>query len=208
MNEELNQTTALIRETIETALIDYKEALVVVPREGENQSVYWTIQTHADDYRKVCGIRGAHIKALTFLIAEIGATAGAEYKTWLKEPTVGEKLPMRPIDPVDAYDPREARDLLCRLLTALLGIETPFAVNVAFDGSRIKVPPFSLLFEFQITVRSSDDHDRMTLPVDGDREERTVVGSLSELFRAYAAKAGVAFALKVLPLTPPLPWEK
>jgi predicted RNA-binding protein YlqC (UPF0109 family) len=198
----MKDTTAnaqlMIKEILTTCLIDFPDSLTVEPRELGAGGVYWTLQGHADDYRKICGAGGAHIKALTWIMGAIGVADRSDYKVWLKESTVGQKRPMKPVEPVDSYDPRDARDLLCRLLESILGPESAFAVNVEADGfTRIEVPPFSLLYTFEISVRNEEDYNRLG---DGGPEGRTIVDSISTIWRAYAAKSGVAFEIKLLPL--------
>lgn len=200
----MKDTTAhdqlLIKEVLTTCLIDFPSSLTVEPRELGAGGVYWTIQGHADDYRKICGIGGAHIKALTFLAGAIGVANRSDYKVWLKESTIGQKRPMPLVEPVDGYDPRDARDLLCRVLAAVLGPGSAFAVNVEADGfTRIEVPPFSLLYTFEISVRSEADFEILGSSEPG-RESRTLLDAISTIWRAYAAKSGVAFELKLLPL--------
>jgi predicted RNA-binding protein YlqC (UPF0109 family) len=201
MNDPIETARQLIKEVLTTCLIDHPAELVVEPRKiADGAVVYWTLQTHADDYRKVCGSAGAHIKALTFIIGELGAAADLDFKTWLKESIVGEKRPMVPVEPVEDYDPRDARDLLCRLLAGCLGSEATFAVNVSADGRRIEVPPFALLYTFEVAVRTPEDHDALANHYEDDPNKRTLAASIDVIWRAYAAKAGVAFAVKVLPL--------
>ncbi len=133
-------------------------------------------------------------------IAELCGTANYSSFNQVKEAVVGEKTALRPVEPRETYDPSEARDLLIRLLAAVFGRETTFAINVVADGSRIEVPPFSLLYTFEIRLRDPAAFERLETPYEDDFENRTLAGSLDAIWRAYAAKDGVAFAIKALPL--------
>lgn len=187
--ETIKQTEALIREILTRCLIDHPDALRIDPRVVPG-GCYWTLQTHADDHRKVVGAKGAHIKALTWLIERIGRAHGLNFKTWLKEPPEGDRQPMPPVPPADRYDPRRAAALLVDIVTAFLGrdaVEAGTVIEPRHDGTRTEVPPFALVYTFHMITR--DPQAAAAL--------ETLAANVGDLFRAYAAKEGVAFALEV-----------
>lgn len=197
MNETTKRNQALIRELIVRCLIDHPEDLSVLPRESSNGNVYWTVQGHADDYRKICGARGAHVKALTFLTDELGTAAATDYHFWLKESEEGLVRPMKIVNPRDDYDPREAAELLTRLIRACVpeALEAPRVTTYA-DGSRLETPPFAMIFRFEIEAPHRDFVEWLTKPAE-DSEGQSLLGSIQALWRAYGTKNGVAFTVTV-----------
>lgn len=201
MNATKQTHPELIRELIIRCLIDYPNDLRIELRESRSM-VFWTIQCHADDYRKICGAKGAHIKALTYLIEELGAVEGIDYRVWLKEPEVGEVRPMRIVDARDEYDAREAAEVLGRAIAACVGIPNAVAIETRSDGTRIETPPFAIVFTFHLFPKDAEIASEISEPYENDPDERTLVGSLAALWKAYGAKNGVSFALKVEPPRP------
>ncbi len=193
MNETTKKHQELIRDLIVKCLIDHPEDLSVLPREDGRGKVFWTVQGHADDYRKICGARGAHVKALTLLVEEIGECTDGSYHFWLKESEEGTVRPMKIVEPREDYDPRDASDLLTRVLRAAAGREDALSVTTYSDGSRLETPPFAMVFRFEITPAHPDVADWMTDVSPSASPGISVLSAVQTLWRAYGAKNGAAF---------------
>jgi len=191
MNETTKQHQELIREIVTKCLIDHPEDLSVLPREArELGKVYWTVQGHADDYRKICGSRGAHVKALTLLVEEFGDAADASYLFWLKESDEGTVRPMKIVEGRDDYDPREAADLLTRVLCTAAGAAC-LKVTTYSDGSRLETPPFAMIFRFEISADHPEVENWLLEP--SEPSGLSVLSAVQTIWRAYGTKNGASF---------------
>lgn len=193
MNENTKKHQELIRDLIVKCLIDHPEDLSVLPREDGRGKVFWTVQGHADDYRKICGARGAHVKALTLLVEEFGDSADTSYLFWLKESDEGTVRPMKIVEGWDDYDPRDAADLLSRVLRAAAGREDAISVTTYSDGSRLDTPPFAMVFRFEIKAAHPDVADWLTEV--NSTFGLSVLSAVQTIWRAYGAKNGASFQI-------------
>ena len=137
------------------------------------------------------GKGGAHFDALKTLIVAFGE-ARDEYHALnrLQEPEgARRRVPAKVIAPGD-YDPRPARDLLCRALENLVG---DFVVTATVRPNHDPALSFKLFVTLTITVRTEDDYAELTVP----KNDKTVVGALGALFRARANREGVAMQIEV-----------
>lgn len=150
----------------------------------------WSMQGAADDYGKLVGRHGAHIKALSLLVRAFGIGAGARYTLRLINPEDGMRRPESPPRMAEQYDPSAALVLLDRVCGELaLG---QYAVEV-HRGPATERP---LSFSFVITVRDEDDDRALTVAPEW-APWQTVEAAISALFRAYGAKEGVRFGVGV-----------
>lgn len=188
----LEQRSDLIRELVES-YIDHPRDLTL---EGKPfaSAVYWSMRGHADDYGKLVGKRGAHVNALAFLVRIMGHAQKELHSFKLEEPSPGERREAAPAKAAETYDPRPARDLLCRLLEALdIG---QFVVEAKVERNLNPRVDFPLFVRFEIGVRSHDDYEVMVM--ESASSALTVIGSLGMLFRARANKEGVGVQLDVV----------
>lgn len=143
----------------------------------EKGDVYWMMKGHEADEGKLVGIAGCHVKALERLIVRVGAEQRKTYTFRLL--TIGEPLrrPKQAPRDVIEYDPRPARDLLCRLLDALAVQRFTVEVGPGSDPRR------SLTFVF--TVKTASYIDAETLD------------ALGTLYRAIAKRDGIRFQISL-----------
>lgn len=143
----------------------------------EKGDVYWMMKGHETDEGKLVGIDGCHVNALESLIVRIGTEQRKTYTFRLL--TIGEprRRPQQAPRDVIEYDPRPARDLLCRLLYALAVQRFSVEVGPGSDPRR------SLTFVFRVKTASY---------IDGD-----MLDALGTLFRAIAKKDGVRFQISL-----------
>lgn len=186
MNTETlaEEATSLLRRLIES-LIDRPRDLQIDYRTMDGR-VEWRIIPNVDDQGKVVGKGGAHIKAIKFLMAEIGIQHFSKFVVMLEQgPGVAGPDPVRrPAAPTYSVTP--AKTLLEDILAALFD-EAP-AVEVVRDG---------LHFEFLITAARVQDHDKLQPPIAGDEDAQSLITALATLFNASAKRDGVLFKIEV-----------
>lgn len=156
-----------------------------------NGGAYWRMTVHADDQKKVVGIEGSHIKALTYILAEMGRQNGGwVYKLKLDEPINGQRRYSTPKPTVKSYNPAKAHELLARVVSLV----TAGRVHVELDEDAGE----DFAYTFTLVPRTSPDHHALT-----DAREcthrQTVIGALGTLWRAYAQRDGVRFTLQIRP---------
>lgn len=178
------EATFLLRRLIES-LIDMPRDLQIDYRELRDR-VEWRVVPNINDHGKVVGKGGAHIKAIKFLMAEIGIQHFTQFVVMLEEGP-GERGPdpvRRPATPTYSVTP--AKTLLEDILAALFD-EAP-RVEVVREGPH---------FEFRITTYRVQDHDQLQPPIAGDDDAESIITSLATLFNASAKRDGVLFKLEV-----------
>lgn len=176
MTPELEKTKALLCDLV-GSFIERPAALRVECQSGADGAAYWMMQGDLADEGKLVGAGGAHVKAVARLVESIGAARGQAFTFRLI--TVGDpqRRPERQERDVIEYDPRPARDLLCRTLEALDIGEFKVEAGPGAGARR------SLTFVF--TVKTARYIDADTLD------------ALGTLFRAIAKKDGVRFAINL-----------
>ena len=78
------------------------------------------IKAHADEQPKVVGRKGTNIRALSTIIAAIGAAVGEKYTLRLLEPDPATRRDNTPRKIVTSYDPARAIELLRWTVAAIL----------------------------------------------------------------------------------------
>lgn len=197
MNEITKRHHGILRELLESCLVDHPKELVLDVNETKHGAVFWTLEVHADDYRTVCGAKGANIKALTFVAEELGLTVGARYRFWLKESVRGDVRPKRVVEAAEGFDATPAANLLEDLVEACLGNGETVAVEISRDGSRLETPPFAEVVTLTIHPMTEEARTKIVEPFEDDREKRTLLESLRALWKALGARNGVAFTVEV-----------
>lgn len=188
MNEQTRSTLELVRALVSSYILHPKKLLL----EGSEVDgrVYFEMRAAFDDQPKLIGKQGSHIKALRFILREIGLGQEVDYNLTLLEPIPGARGEPEKPKPVSFYETKEAHELLERAAQSLV------RGQVRVDCARIPGDrPCSFLFT--ITPRDLVDYADLITADDDDPEEQTVIGSLGTLFRAFANKAGVQFKIDV-----------
>ncbi len=161
-------------------------------------AVYFKIRAHGDDQPALVGTRGSHVDALSLIFSEVGEAAGAPLVLTLLEPDVRSprRMQLPPVPPKIRFNFMPAQALLIRLINALGISEVSFEVMERLDIDR----KAKAEIEFKIFVRSSDDYEKLTVPMTAKYGAKipTLIAALGTLFRAYAMKEGVIFELRVI----------
>ncbi len=188
MNEPTRTTLELVR-TLVSSYILHPKKLLLTGSEIDGR-VYFEMRAVADDQPKVIGKLGSHIKALRFLLKEIGLGQDTHYTLNLLEPIPGAKGETpRPKD-VTKYEIKPAHELLDRAV-ALLVLGQARVDCDRIPGDR----PCSYLFT--VTPRDYADYADLITPDPDDSDKLTVVNALGTLFRAYANRDGVQFKIDI-----------
>lgn len=190
MTTETLRLHELLRDLV-ASYTDHTHALELAAKEVPG-AVYWTLRGHADDYGKLVGKSGAHVKALGYLVTALGVADGELFTFKLLEPEPAPRRPSSPVKEATKYDPKPAGELLTRLLGEL-GIGQ-YAVTGITDASRVPI-----FVTYEIAVRDAEDYSALTVgPTEGEYVGQTLIGALGTLFRARANRDGVRFQLNVI----------
>ena len=187
---ETAQNELILRDLIESITCQPEQIRLEVKERPAR--VYWKLRASADDTPRLVGTNGAHVKALSFLISELGKAADKPYDFTLEDPEPGPVSHERLKKVAEEYDELPTLNLLERLLDALGVGEYHIdhaKTGVHADG-RIEN-------QFTIYVRSDEDYRILTVPPTLDRDRPTVIGALGALFRAAANKQGIRIQLQV-----------
>lgn len=178
-------TCALIRD-FGRLYVGSPETLESKYQEAEDGAVYFAMRGSIKDDSRLIGKDGIHVKALAFLVESVGRAQGRPHTFRL----ISHRERVEPwLNPRAAisYDPREARDVLCRWLTAL-GVEV-FAVEVGPGlGARTNL---SYIFNVKIADRAKAESLTATTG------ELSIIGAIGTLMRAVANNAGVKFQVQL-----------
>lgn len=183
---DLKQTEDLIRRII-TAITYHPECLEIKHTEFKG-AVYWTVKAHADDQPKIIGKGGTHVRALAFLVAEIGLRSDSMYKFKLTEPEHGQRSESTKPTTPQIYSPKKAADTILEVVEAIFGK----------DSATIKIPtqsPYDHVYDFEIQMRDISDVPDLRTPYEDDQYEMTIIGCLGTLWRAWAKRDGVDFTI-------------
>jgi len=118
MTEDTIEIMDLLRELVES-FTEHHNALKIEAKEYPG-ACYWMIKVHADEQPKVVGRRGTNIRALSVIIAAIGAAIGEKYTLRLLEPDPAIRRDHTPRKTVTSYDPARAIELLRWAVAAIL----------------------------------------------------------------------------------------
>lgn len=199
---ETQQLSDLLRD-LAGALVDKPEAIRVATQAALDGTSYWAVKGDPEDESKLVGRDGSHVNALRLVVQEIGRANGKVYTFRLiTDNDARARPPGNPRDVLE-YDPRPARDLLCRILAELELAE--FAVEVGPGAG----PRNSLRFDFAVRVKEAADYSELLKPrrlvlregsarAEEVAVEMPIVDALGTLFRAIAKRAGVRFQINVV----------
>ena len=157
----------------------------------DGSACYFTMQGAPEDDSRLIGRKGCHVNALTYLIKEVGRAQGKVFPFRLITRPDG-ALPWFPPGDVLDYDPRPARDLLCRWLTFVGADEFSVKINTGPGPRR------SLFFNFDVKIASRPKAEALTHPGRGDEEGFSTIGALGTLFRAIARQNGVRLQITLV----------
>lgn len=187
----LDRISDLIRRLLESFLDHSRDLHVEI--NGEGQVIEWVIEVHQDDQRKAVGAQGCHIKALKFIVAEIGLTAGADYRVLLRDRPKPE-FPERSAPKLaKSYNETAATQLLHEVIKEITGSDLRIEAIVT-NATATPRNPLACTFIIYAGVMS-----RKKLAKQDDAGDQTLLGAIGTIFRAYANREGVAFKLEVAP---------
>ena len=184
MRESTEETLQIVRSILD-AYTDHPTATKITVKEVPG-GCYWQLKVHPDDYGKVNGRKGQHIRALTALVIQLGEAAHETYQFVLVEPDAGQRTPFRERPVATDYDPSQAVELLEWTISAALDIDCD--VKSYRDlGDR---PTFALHI-----AAPQPEAAILTKPDNGS----TLMEALQILWHARAQKEGVALRLELAP---------
>lgn len=185
MRESTEETLQIVRSILHT-YTDHPADTRITAKEVPG-AVYWTIKVNPDDHGKVTGRQGAHIRALTDLVVQIGRAAGETYQFALVEPDAGPRRKWdRPI--AHEYDPSNAVELL------------EWTVSAALDADADVKPKQDITAEprLHFTLRIAAPQPEAAILTKPDNGS-TLLETLQILWHARAQKEGVALRLEMEP---------
>lgn len=189
---------ALIRRLIES-FIEYPKDLRIDISNRAGTS-YVLMQCHATDHSKMVGKSGSHFHALHLLISELGQQAGTTYKLCrYNEPQVGQREPRTEQHIATTYDTTPA----CAMLTAIFA-ELCAGQYAVVPEQLPSAPDSRLNYCLNVIIRDQSDYTNLTryaspteqIPTTAEAP-MTIIGAIGTLFRAYANRAGIRFAVQL-----------
>lgn len=175
------QAESLLRELI-CRFISFPHHLEL-ERKAFRGAASWTITCHPDDYGKINGKGGTHLRALEFLVYRLGVVNGEAYGLRLVDSEFRISGGDRPQQ--GRYLPEEDIEQLSAWLTAL-ALECSVVTWPKSDG-----------FVFSITPRGPRDYGELIAVNSLDTYDRSLVGCLGTIFRAIGRAAGVDLVIEV-----------
>ncbi len=177
---------AMLRRVIET-IIDRPRDLAIDYRPMRGR-IDLHVTPNINDQGKIVGKGGAHIRALKYLMAQLGERQGQQIVIYLHENDGGRRFP----DPVRAvgkptYNTAGHLALLQDLLNGLL--DEPPSITVVRESGFAQPA-----FVFVIEARRVQDYERLVPVGEGSQ---SLVTELGTLFRAAGHRDGVSFRLEV-----------
>lgn len=186
---DIDQTQDLIHDLLASFTAKPEEIAIEVKEHPGR--VYWVVKACGEDTPRIVGRSGAHLKALQFLVREIGKSLDSTHSLELLDPEPG----MRPDEPKEptatSHDPSREVVLLQNLVEALGVSESKveaFLRPERLDGR--------LYFDLNVWVRDDQDYKLLTVPP-SVKSKATVVEALGVLFRAGAKRNGIRINIVV-----------
>ena len=191
MNQRVEPDCQLLRDFI-ASFVDQPERIsLTVGVRNRLDKVFFTLRVDPSDYGKVAGKQGSHIKALQYLVGEIGQTNDASYELELIGNPMAATSRAAEVRAAGRYDPEPNRKLLERLVQTLHpGNSVKVTEQPKSEGGRI-----DLLFT--ITAPNAEAYNDLLAPYEDDPSSLTVAIALGTLWRAAGCKDGVKFRLEV-----------
>lgn len=181
MRTETTEILSLIRDIVSTFIHCPKELTIEVEESGSEAA--FVLQGAAEDQRKLIGVKGANIYALTNVVAYFMSPNGYQYHIKeLREPKAGLKSRFMPKVKCTSYDPKAAADLLRRIVAKL--ISAPFNI----DTDKV----FS--DEMYVTFKIATPTDGL-VALQQLQDDEGAMHHLSVLWTAYGNKEGVVFSI-------------
>jgi predicted RNA-binding protein YlqC (UPF0109 family) len=147
----------------------------------------WTITCHPDDYGKINGKGGTHLRALEFLVYRLGLVNSEAYGLRLVDSEFRIDGGTAFKDTVEA-NLANACELLQEWLTALQSECT--IVTVASLTTRDS-------YKFELYPRGPSDYGDLIAVNSNDVHERSLIGSLGTIYRAIGRAAGIDLTIEV-----------
>ncbi|MGB8296386.1 MAG: hypothetical protein WCG85_13245 [Polyangia bacterium] len=186
MRESTEETLQIVRSILD-AYTDHPTATKITVKEVPG-GCYWQLKVHPDDYGKVNGRKGQHIRALTALVVQLGEAAHETYQFVLVEPDAGQRMPSRERPVATEYDPSQAVELLEWTVSAALDIDCDV------ESTRFLIASDRPTFTLWIKA-PQPEAAILTKPDNGS----TLLEAMQILWHARAQKEGVALRLELAP---------
>lgn len=189
---------ALIRRLIES-FIDYPKSLRIDVSTRSGTS-YVLMQCHASDHAKMVGKAGSHFHALRVIISELGTQAGTIYKLCrYLEPEFGQRSARTDQVVAAAYNTAPACDLLAAIFAELCSGQ--YAIDA---DPQPQTADGRLSYHLNVIIGDETDYNTLTryaapieqIPTNAEAP-MTIIGAIGTIFRAYANRAGVRFAVQL-----------
>jgi len=117
--DEIAHETARMVSKILSGIAIHKDS-VKISVEQLARSAVICAQVHSADMPRAIGRGGAHIKALTKIVGDIGLTSGVPLKIRLLEPEAGQRDRYSPFQPKEEWDGKSAHELLTQVASAAI----------------------------------------------------------------------------------------
>lgn len=187
-NEDVAADTAALLRSLIELLVDRPADLTVDYRMMHGR-VDFIVMPNINDQGKVVGKQGAHVKALKFLLARIGESAGQQYVLRLDEDPWGKREPEKPKpEAPPTYSYAKHLMVLGDILKAFHPEWTDVSVT-AVPGQR---------YVFRISTASGLDYGLLVSQRQGGEfEGQSLVTALGTLYRAAGLRDGVEMRIEV-----------
>jgi predicted RNA-binding protein YlqC (UPF0109 family) len=188
MNDPRSPTVAVLIHELAQLYVGNPSAIRVEFQDSaDGRSCYFVLKGDKRDDSRLIGRDGCHVHALNSLVEQVGRAQGRTF-TFRLLTDRGRHEPYEKGESALTYDPRPARDLLCRWLAAL-GVAGFSVEATPGPGARR-----SLSFVFEIKIGNMAKAASLTISEEGFP---SIVGSLGTLYRAIAQQQGVRFQLNL-----------
>ncbi len=185
---DTTEAVELIRSLVFT-YIDHPDDLAITVRDFGDQ-VYFVMQGHSDDYRRLVGAKGAHVASLEFIVKQMGRARQVVHNLRLLDPEPALRRDGYPSETAEAYDTGPMAELLKSLFLAC-GLDEVKIVTTQEGEPRDR----PLSFKFSVFTRTQDDYESITISPPRARNELSVMSALTFLLNAAGQRAGVRFNL-------------
>jgi predicted RNA-binding protein YlqC (UPF0109 family) len=189
MNQRVEIARLLILDVL-ASFVDHRDRIAVVAQQAGGKAVF-TVRVDDRDYGKVAGKQGTHIKALTYLVREVGDTThDSSYRLVLVGNPMQSAVRPEKIPPARRYDPEASRQLLERFARSI-------APEVIVRVAPGRPDPEYLVFMFTLEAQNLDDYDLLLAPYDDSIDGPTTTSALGTIWRAAGRRDGVIFRIQI-----------
>lgn len=188
-NEDVALDTARLLRSLVELIVDHPADLTVDYRLMHGRTDF-RVLPNINDQGKVVGKKGAHVKALKFLLSRLGEACGQQFVLQLDEDTDGRREADRgkPVA-LDTYDFRPHLEVLMELLEALTSEQIEVNVGV-IPGEE---------YVFQVAAVGQTYNALLDQRHAGEFDGQSLVTALGTILRAAGLRDGVDMRIEVPP---------